>query len=62
MGMMGFGGLLAASAAGFMAVAWLTPDPNRQLVEDLPVLENLDFTVEPGETVAILGESGSPSR
>ncbi len=29
-------------AAGFFAVVLLMPDPNRQLLEDLPVLENLD--------------------
>ncbi len=34
--------LLAALAGGFFTVVWLAPDPNRQLVEDLPVLENLD--------------------
>ncbi len=37
------GSLLAASVAGFLVVGeavW--PDPNRQLIEDLPVLENLD--------------------
>ena len=36
------GGLLAAAAAGFLAVALSAPDPNRQLLEDLPVLENFD--------------------
>jgi len=35
-------GLLAASLAGFLAAALLRPDPNRQLLEDLPVLMNLD--------------------
>jgi anti-sigma factor RsiW len=35
------GSLLAAGAAGFLGVS-LRPDPNRQLIEDLPVLENLD--------------------
>ena len=29
-------------AAGFLAVVAAVPDPNRQLLEDLPVLENLD--------------------
>jgi anti-sigma factor RsiW len=33
--------LLAAGAVGFLAVA-LLPDPNRQLLQDLPVLENLE--------------------
>ncbi len=36
------GGLLASSLAGFLAVALFWPDPNRQLIRDLPVLENLD--------------------
>jgi hypothetical protein len=34
--------LLAALAGGFFTVVRLAPDPNRQLLEDLPVLENLD--------------------
>jgi len=33
--------LLAAGAAGFLGI-WLRPDPNRQLIDDLPVLESLD--------------------
>ena len=36
------GGLLGALAGGFFAVMLLAPDPNRQLLQDLPVLENLD--------------------
>jgi anti-sigma factor RsiW len=36
------GGTLVAVAAGFLAVALLTPDPNRELLQDLPVLEDLD--------------------
>ena len=36
------GGLLAAAAAGFLAVVFSAPDPNRRLLEDLPVLENFD--------------------
>ncbi len=36
------GSLLAAVVAGFLAVVLLLPDPNRQLLQDLPVLENLD--------------------
>jgi len=36
------GGLLGAGLAGFLAVALVTPDPNRQLLRDLPVLQNLD--------------------
>jgi len=33
--------LLAAGAAGFLGMS-LRPDPNRQLIDDLPLLENLD--------------------
>lgn len=37
------GSLLAASVAGFLVVGEaLWPDPNRKLIDDLPVLENLD--------------------
>ena len=35
-------GLIGAAAAGFLIVASLVPDPNAQLLEDLPVLENFD--------------------
>lgn len=35
-------GLVAAAAAGFALVAALAPDPNAQLLQDLPLLENLD--------------------
>ncbi|MCE5268584.1 MAG: hypothetical protein LLG00_11930 [Planctomycetaceae bacterium] len=35
-------GLLAIAAAGFLATALLAPDPNRLLLQDLPVLTNLD--------------------
>ena len=35
------GSLLAAGCVGFIAMG-LRPDPNRQLIEDLPVLVNLD--------------------
>ncbi len=34
--------LAAAAAAGFAAVFALAPDPNRRLLEDLPILENFD--------------------
>jgi anti-sigma factor RsiW len=34
-------GLLGAAAIGFMVVS-LQPDPNQQLIQDLPILENLD--------------------
>lgn len=40
------GGLLAASLAGFLTVSLSTPDPNRELLENLPVLENLDAYLE----------------
>lgn len=36
------GGVAAAALVGFVAVAALTPDPNRQLLRDLPLVENLD--------------------
>lgn len=36
------GSLVAAAAAGFLAVALLWPDPDGQWLRDLPVLENLD--------------------
>jgi anti-sigma factor RsiW len=35
-------GILVASAAGFLAVYLCLPNPNRELLQDLPVLENLD--------------------
>ena len=35
-------GFLAAAAAGFLAVALFWPNPNQQLLQDLPVLERLD--------------------
>ena len=34
--------LAGAAAAGFLLVALVRPDPNRLLLEDLPVIENLD--------------------
>jgi hypothetical protein len=36
------GGMLAAGMAGFLTIALSTTDPNRQLLNELPVLENLD--------------------
>ena len=36
------GSLLAAGLAGFLAVALFAPDRNEQLIQDLPVLQNLD--------------------
>jgi anti-sigma factor RsiW len=35
-------GVAAACAAGFFLVASLVPDPNAQLLQDLPILENYD--------------------
>src|SRR3974390_2351333 len=35
-------GLVAAAAIGFGLVAGLAPDPNAQLLKDLPLLENYD--------------------
>ena len=34
--------MAAAAAAGFLITAMLRPNPNRELLDDLPVLENLD--------------------
>ena len=34
--------LLTAAAAGFLAVALFSPDPNRRLLEELPLLERFD--------------------
>jgi len=34
--------LLAAGLAGFLTVSLAVPDPNRQILDDLPLLENLD--------------------
>jgi anti-sigma factor RsiW len=36
------GAIVAAGLAGFLATALLWPDPQRQLLQDLPLLENLD--------------------
>lgn len=35
-------GLAAAALAGFALVGRLAPDPNAQLLQDLPLIENLD--------------------
>jgi len=37
------GGLVAAGLLGFVSVAALRPDPNAALLEDLPVIENLEI-------------------
>ncbi len=36
------GGILVAGLTGYTVVAIFLPDPNRDLIRDLPVLENLD--------------------
>ena len=36
------GGLAAAALVGFALVGLLAPDPNTQLLQDLPLIENLD--------------------
>ena len=43
---------MTAALAGFAAVAMLRPDPNRMLLDDLPVIENVD------EYLRILGNDG----
>ena len=40
--LVGGGSVAAAALAGYAAVALLWPNPNEQLLKDLPVLENLD--------------------
>ena len=40
--LLGTAGLLAAALTGFLSVALLRPDPQEQLLEDLPLLDNFD--------------------
>jgi anti-sigma factor RsiW len=40
--LLGGGALAASGTAGFLAVALFWPSPNREVLEDLPVLEDLD--------------------
>jgi anti-sigma factor RsiW len=40
--LVGSAGLLTAGIAGFFASPWLWPNPDEQLLRDLPVIENLD--------------------
>ncbi|MBL9123382.1 MAG: hypothetical protein JNG90_07095, partial [Planctomycetaceae bacterium] len=40
--LLGIGGAAAAALVGFALVRFSWPDPNRRLLEDLPVLEHLD--------------------
>lgn len=58
--LVGGASLLAAAAAGFLAVVFLRPDPNEQLLRDLPVLENLDQyrQVDDIEFLWLLDKSG----
>lgn len=37
------GGLLVAAGMGLVAAAMIRPDPDRELLEQLPVIENLDY-------------------
>jgi len=41
-GLWAVAGLVGAAAAGFLIVASLIPDPNAQLLQDLPIVENYD--------------------
>ncbi len=54
------GGLAAAALAGFVSVWLFWPNPNQQLLEDLPVLERLDQyrQVDDVEFLRKLDESG----
>ena len=40
--LIGAASLLTAAVVGFLAVALALPNPNRELLEDLPLLEDLD--------------------
>lgn len=40
--LLGFSGAVVAAVAGYVAVAAWSPNPNRTLLEDLPVIEDLD--------------------
>lgn len=59
-GLVAGGSLLAAALAGFLAVAVFRPDPNRNLLEDLPVLEDLDEfrQIDDIEFLTMLHEQG----
>jgi anti-sigma factor RsiW len=58
--LLGIACLLLAGMGGYWMVQRLAPDPNEQLVRDLPVLENLDqYTqVDSVEFLRMLKESG----
>ncbi len=55
-----FAVLAAAGMAGFLAVAAVRPNPNRRLLEDLPVLENLEpyRAIDSLDFLAALHEAG----
>jgi anti-sigma factor RsiW len=57
---LGSGGLVAAAAAGLIAVAMGRPDPNRQLLHDLPVIEKLDELrqIDDVEFLKLLNDEG----
>jgi anti-sigma factor RsiW len=44
-------GLIVAAAAGFLIVAALIPEPNAQLLQDLPIIENFDQYREIGSVI-----------
>jgi hypothetical protein len=52
-GILTVGGILIAGALGFAVLALLAPDPNRRLVDNLPLLLNLD-EYRQGESVEFL--------
>lgn len=41
--------MVAAFVLGFLAVSWLKPDPNRQFLRDLHVVESLDAYQQTGD-------------
>lgn len=47
--LLGSAAILLSAAAGFFLAAWWWPDPNQQLLRDLPVLENLDAYQQVGD-------------
>ncbi len=54
------GALLLSGIAGFLIVAAARPDPNRRLLEDLPILENLEVfrAVDDFEFLSALHQAG----
>jgi anti-sigma factor RsiW len=58
--LIGSAGLLLACLAGFAAAGLLWPNPNQQLIEDLPVLERLDEyqQIDDIEFLELLHEQG----